>query len=160
MLQAVVYGLIPGNHIRHTPIRIYFRIASGIMLLFKTFLLGAPLHEVNMSINLVNATVEALQNCGLDEAHLASRLVHLLKPLPEELRGRFMPVPASKGNAGVADARLKTYVTSVCSGLSNFCESSMDDLRQVPENPESLDTGLDLGTIGAEGLNSDWLEML
>ncbi|KAH6874051.1 hypothetical protein B0T10DRAFT_449475 [Thelonectria olida] len=192
MLQAVVYGLIPGNHIRHTPIRIYFRIASGIMLLLKTFLLGAPLHEVNMSINLVDATVEALQNCGLDEAHLASRLVELLKPLPEELRGRFVRLPAIKDNSGVADSHLRTvrpdkpqtgsteclthrtnesqtparssdlhtYFTSVCSGLSDFCQSSMNDLRHAPTHSGSLHAGQDLGAIGAEGLNADWLEML
>jgi hypothetical protein len=192
MLQAVVYGLIPGNHIRHTPIRIYFRIASGIMLLLKTFLLGAPLHEVTMSMNLVDTTVKALENCGLDEAHLASRLVDLLKPLPEELRGRFTRLPATKDSSGLADSHgsvvgpdtpqtgsmgslinqthvsqnsarsneLQTYFTSVCSGLSEFVQDSMNDLRHAPETSGALDLGDDLGAIGAEGLNADWLEML
>ncbi|KAM5356456.1 hypothetical protein ACJ41O_003102 [Fusarium nematophilum] len=192
MLQSVVYGLIPGNHLRHTPIRIYFRIAGGIMLLLRTFQLGAPLRDVMTSISLVNATVEALQNCELDQDHLASSLVGLLKPLPEELRRRFVPLPVMRDvgsgycdpqqtitpaavtsptatfieqlNGGPTSTTTSSdlqYLTSVCTGLSGFCQNSVNDFRSAPTDPDpDIEMEDGLGMIGVEGLNPDWLEML
>jgi hypothetical protein len=35
LLRTVVEGLLPGDYLRHTPVRTYFRIVSGSMFLLK-----------------------------------------------------------------------------------------------------------------------------
>lgn len=35
ILQIVVDGLLPGNYLKHTPVRMYFRVLSGAMFLLK-----------------------------------------------------------------------------------------------------------------------------
>ena len=93
LLRTVVEGLLPGDYLKHAPVRSYFRIISGAMFLLKTFALGAPRSDVKMSIDLMDATVEGLRNCVVDDVHLGKRFADLLETLTSRLRNRFIQAP-------------------------------------------------------------------
>ncbi|KAM5353943.1 hypothetical protein ACJ41O_000593 [Fusarium nematophilum] len=108
LLRTVVEGLLPGDYLKHAPVRTYFRIISGAMFLLKTFALGAPRSDVRMSIELMDSTVEALRNCVVDDVHLGIRFADLLESLTSRLRNRFIQAPtmqqaSGKGQSPVAD---------------------------------------------------------
>ncbi|GAO17537.1 hypothetical protein UVI_02003050 [Ustilaginoidea virens] len=94
LLRTVVEGLLPGGYLKHAPVRTYFRIISGAMFLLKTFALGAPRSDVKMSIDLMDATTEALRNCVVDDVHLGIRFADLLETLTSRLRNRFIQAPS------------------------------------------------------------------
>lgn len=102
LLRTVVEGLLPGDYLKHAPVRTYFRIISGAMFLLKTFALGAPRSDVKLSIDLMDSTVEALRNCVVDDVHLGIRFADLLDSLTSRLRNRFIQAPLL-GHSG--DAR-------------------------------------------------------
>lgn len=109
LLRTVVEGLLPGGYLKHAPVRTYFRIISGAMFLLKTFALGAPRSDVKMSIDLMDATVEALRNCVVDDVHLGIRFADLLESLTSRLRNRFIQAPtmqqaSGKGQSPIPDA--------------------------------------------------------
>lgn len=93
LLRTVVEGLLPGGYLKHAPVRTYFRIISGAMFLLKTFAIGAPRSDVKMSIDLMDATVEALRHCVVDDVHLGIRFADLLETLTSRLRNRFIQAP-------------------------------------------------------------------
>lgn len=93
LLRTVVEGLLPGNYLKHAPVRTYFRIISGAMFLLKTFALGASKTEIEISIGLMDHAVNALRNCVVDDVHLGIRFADLLETLTSRLRTRFMHAP-------------------------------------------------------------------
>ncbi len=93
LLRTVVEGLLPGDYLKHAPVRTYFRIISGAMFLLKTFALGAPKSDVEMSIHLMDRTVDALRNCVVDDVHLGIRFADMLETLTSRLRNRFIYAP-------------------------------------------------------------------
>ena len=104
LLRTVVEGLLPGEYLKHAPVRTYFRIISGAMFLLKTFALGAPKADVELSIGLMDRTVDALRNCVVDDVHLGIRFADMLETLTSRLRNRFIhaptnPVPAMDGRS-------------------------------------------------------------
>jgi hypothetical protein len=103
LLRTVVDYLLPGDYLKHAPVRTYFRIISGAMFLLKTFALGAPKSDVEMSIALMDRTVDALRNCIVDDVHLGIRFADLLESLTSRLRNRFIHAPAPTASA--ADGR-------------------------------------------------------
>lgn len=100
LLRTVVEGLLPGDYLKHAPVRTYFRIISGAMFLLKTFALGAPKADVEMSIKLMDATVDALRNCVVDDVHLGIRFADLLQSLTSRLRNRFVYAVSGPGAVG------------------------------------------------------------
>ncbi|KAH7308071.1 hypothetical protein B0I35DRAFT_103160 [Stachybotrys elegans] len=104
LLKTVVQGLLPGDYLKHAPVRTYFRIISGAMFLLKTFALGAPRADVKMSIDLMDATVQALRNCVVDDVHLGIRFADLLDSLTSRLRNRFIQVTSMNSNSGKAQS--------------------------------------------------------
>lgn len=103
LLRTVVEGLLPGDYLKHAPVRTYFRIISGAMFLLKTFALGAPRSDVEISIQLMDRTVDALRNCVADDVHLGIRFADLLESLTSRLRNRFIHAPPPPVSA--ADVR-------------------------------------------------------
>ena len=93
LLRTVVDGLLPGDYLKHAPVRTYFRIISGAMFLLKTFALGAPKSDVELSITLMDRTVDALRTCVVDDVHLGIRFADLLESLTSRLRNRFIHAP-------------------------------------------------------------------
>lgn len=100
LLRTVVDGLLPGGYLKHAPVRTYFRIISGAMFLLKTFALGAPRSDVKISIDLMDATVEGLRNCVVDDVHLGIRFADLLETLTSRLRNRFIQAPTMQQASG------------------------------------------------------------
>lgn len=95
LLRTVVDGLLPNGYLKHAPVRTYFRIISGAMFLLKTFALGAPKSDVELSISLMDRTVEALRTCVVDDVHLGTRFGDLLESLTNRLRDRFKHAPTN-----------------------------------------------------------------
>lgn len=93
LLRTVVEGLLPGEYLKHAPVRTYFRIISGAMFLLKTFALGASKSDVEISIGLMDKAVSALRNCVVDDVHLGIRFADLLETLTSRLRSRFISAP-------------------------------------------------------------------
>jgi len=93
LLRTVVEGLLPKDYLKHAPVRTYFRIISGAMFLLKTFALGAPKSDVELSISLMDQTVNALRNCVVDDVHLGIRFADMLETLTSRLRNRFIYAP-------------------------------------------------------------------
>ncbi|RDL39500.1 Uncharacterized protein BP5553_03840 [Venustampulla echinocandica] len=93
LLRTVVEGLLPGDYLKHAPVRTYFRIISGAMFLLKTFALGASKSDVELSIGLMDRAVDALRNCVVDDVHLGIRFADLLETLTSRLRSRFISAP-------------------------------------------------------------------
>ncbi|KAI1098866.1 hypothetical protein F4804DRAFT_337777 [Jackrogersella minutella] len=100
LLRTVVEGLLKEGYLKHAPVRTYFRIISGAMFLLKTFALGAPKADVEMSISLLDRTVDALRNCVVDDIHLGTRFGDLLESLTTRLRDRFKYAPATSSGEG------------------------------------------------------------
>lgn len=107
LLRTVVEGLLPDDYLKHAPVRTYFRIISGAMFLLKTFALGATRHDVEVSIRLMDSTVEALRTCVVDDVHLGIRFADLLENLTMRLRNRFIYVanPTNQPQANSAEGR-------------------------------------------------------
>jgi len=38
ILQTVLDGLVPGDHLKHAPVRTYFRILSGMIFILKVLI--------------------------------------------------------------------------------------------------------------------------
>jgi hypothetical protein len=111
LLRTVVEGLLPNDYLKHAPVRTYFRIISGAMFLLKTFALGASKHDVEISISLMDSTVDALRNCVVDDVHLGIRFADLLETLTSRLRSRFISapeVPLPSREAREASSRTRT----------------------------------------------------
>ncbi|KAI1393262.1 uncharacterized protein F4822DRAFT_423730 [Hypoxylon trugodes] len=100
LLRTVVEGLLKEGYLKHAPVRTYFRIISGAMFLLKTFALGAPKSDVEVSISLLDRTVDALRNCVVDDIHLGTRFGDLLESLTTRLRDRFKYAPATSSGEG------------------------------------------------------------
>jgi hypothetical protein len=96
LLRTVVDGLLPGEYLKHAPVRTYFRIISGAMFLLKTFALGASRNDVKVSIDLMDRAVDALRTCVVDDVHLGIRFSDLLETLTSRLRTRFMHAPTAQ----------------------------------------------------------------
>ncbi|KAE8386725.1 hypothetical protein BDV23DRAFT_138644 [Aspergillus alliaceus] len=90
ILQTVLEGLVPGDHLKHAPVRTYFRILSGMIFILKTFTLGAKEDDVRVSLDLQDRTVEALRNHVVDDVHLSHAIARLLELLTTSIRTRFL----------------------------------------------------------------------
>ena len=110
LLRTVVEGLLPGDYLKHAPVRTYFRIISGAMFLLKTFALGASKNDVEISIGLMDQAVDALRNCVVDDVHLGIRFADLLETLTSRLRSRFISAPTGPPPQGEISSRNRSPV--------------------------------------------------
>ncbi|KAL8760179.1 MAG: hypothetical protein Q9199_000201 [Rusavskia elegans] len=99
LLKLVVDGLLPGDYLKHAPVRTYFRILSGAMFLLKTFAIGAKEDEVSTSLQLLDKTVKALRTSVVDDVHLCLRIADLLERLTSNLRHKFVRLPARNASS-------------------------------------------------------------
>lgn len=140
LLRTVVEGLLPGDYLKHAPVRTYFRIISGAMFLLKTFALGAPKSDVEISIQLMDQTVDALRNCVVDDVHLGTRFADLLESLTSRLRNRFIhapppPVSNTEGRSPIpAQAEIPTGSGIMGHGQGTQAES-WSKPREGPNGP-------------------------
>lgn len=136
LLRTVVEGLLPNGYLKHAPVRTYFRIISGAMFLLKTFALGAPRSDVRISIELMDATVEALRYCVVDDVHLGIRFADLLDTLTSRLRNRFIQAPtAAQGSAGTATPGDGPAVPTDGAWANGHAQRLRDGLNGPPRPP-------------------------
>ncbi|KAL4802120.1 hypothetical protein BDV18DRAFT_164295 [Aspergillus unguis] len=101
ILTTVLEGLVPGDHLKHAPVRTCFRILSGMIFILKTFTLGAKEDDVRVSLDLQDRTVEALRTCVVDDIHLSHAIARLLELLTTNIRTRFLRfAPLDRGGDG------------------------------------------------------------
>jgi hypothetical protein len=104
ILQTVLDGLVPGDHLKHCPVRTFFRILSGMIFILKTFTLGATEDDVRVSLALQDKTIEALRTSVVDDVHLGNTISRLLELLTANIRTRFLRF-APMDRAGDGDAQ-------------------------------------------------------
>ncbi|KAK3692050.1 hypothetical protein B0T22DRAFT_475020 [Podospora appendiculata] len=146
LLRTVVEGLLPQDYLKHAPVRTYFRIISGAMFLLKTFALGAPKADVEISITLMDQTVNALRTCVVDDVHLGIRFADMLETLTSRLRNRFIhapPPPLSTtdgrdGRSPTADVSASNATNS--HGLHAHQAHEWSKLREAFAGPERSST--------------------
>ncbi|KAL4889595.1 hypothetical protein BDV59DRAFT_186146 [Aspergillus ambiguus] len=90
ILQTVLDELVPGDHLKHAPVRTCFRILSGMIFILKTFTLGAKEDDVRVSLDLQDRTIEALRTHVVDDVHLCHAISRLLELLTTSIRTRFL----------------------------------------------------------------------
>ncbi|PYH43777.1 Zn(II)2Cys6 transcription factor domain-containing protein [Aspergillus saccharolyticus JOP 1030-1] len=101
ILQTVLDVLVPGDHLKHAPVRTCFRILSGMIFILKTFTLGAKEDDVRVSLDLQDRTIEALRTCVVDDVHLNHAIARLLELLTTSIRTRFLRfAPLDRGGDG------------------------------------------------------------
>ncbi|KAI9375271.1 hypothetical protein BJX61DRAFT_549938 [Aspergillus egyptiacus] len=109
ILTTVLEGLVPGDHLKHAPVRTCFRILSGMIFILKTFTLGAKEDDVRVSLDLQDRTVEALRTCVVDDIHLSHAIARLLELLTANIRTRFLRfAPLDRTADGDAHAQDRT----------------------------------------------------
>ena len=146
LMRTVVDGLLPGGYLKHAPVRTYFRIISGAMFLLKTFALGAPRSDVKISIDLMDATVEGLRNCVVDDVHLGIRFADLLETLTSRLRNRFIQAPTMQQASGgrqspVPDLNGTPMANSGDGGAAWFGKHAQTLRDELSGNRKSLSAG-------------------
>ncbi|KAI2100311.1 zinc finger transcriptional activator, partial [Ophidiomyces ophidiicola] len=90
ILQTVLDGLVPGDRLKHAPVRTFFRVLSGMIFILKTFTLGAKEDDVRVSLELQDRTIESLRTCIVDDVHLSVTIADLLQLLTANIRTRFL----------------------------------------------------------------------
>ena len=107
ILRNVLDGLVPGNYLRHAPVRTYFRILSAMIFLLKRFAFGATEDEARESLELLDRTVHCLRVCVVDDVHLSNTISNSLQSLVLSIRRSFLRF-SSTTNAPESDSRDRT----------------------------------------------------
>ena len=97
-LKVVTDVMTGGDHLKHAPVRTYFRIISVAMLMLKTFALGATEDDLAVSLGLLERAAEVLKTCIVDDVHVASRFAEILELLIRRMKSRFVRLAAGSGN--------------------------------------------------------------
>ncbi|CAL8574590.1 zinc finger transcriptional activator [Xanthoria parietina] len=132
LLRLVVDNLLPGDYLKHAPVRTYFRILSGAMFLLKTFAIGAKEDEVSTSLQLLDRTVKALRTSVVDDVHLCLRIADLLERLTSNLRHKFVRLPARNASSTRPPDPTNTY------GATPLEDPSLDTGFQQQSNMAPL----------------------
>lgn len=93
VLRHVLKVLLPDDHLKHAPVRTYFRIISAAMFLLKTFALGGKEDDVAVSLHLLKDTVKALRTSVVDDVHLCLRIADVLESLIKAINTQFVRLP-------------------------------------------------------------------
>ena len=102
VLRHGVEDLLPDDHLKHVPVRTYFRITSASTFLLKTFALGGKQDDVEISMRLLDQTINALRTSVVDDVHLSLRIADLLERLTSSIRHKFVRL-APRSNPETAD---------------------------------------------------------
>ncbi|KAJ5832491.1 hypothetical protein N7474_000802 [Penicillium riverlandense] len=156
ILQLVLDGLVPGDRLKHAPIRTFFRILSGMIFILKTFTLGAREDDVRVSLDLQDRTVEALRTCVVDDVHLSNTVARLLELLTSSIRTRFLRfAPHDRGADGEGQDRTSAPVSRAQSPP----RESSTHRRDGPHTPwasaqDATPGGSGLGYLDSNGASS------
>ncbi|KAF2635280.1 hypothetical protein P280DRAFT_381782, partial [Massarina eburnea CBS 473.64] len=103
VLKVVVDDLFP-HHLRHAPVRTFFRIVSVAIICLKTFALGATEDDVAITLGLLDRAVYALRTSIVDDVHVGNRFADLVDTLTHRIRGRFVRLAANGGSTVISRA--------------------------------------------------------
>ncbi|KKZ61397.1 hypothetical protein EMCG_03953 [[Emmonsia] crescens] len=135
ILKTVLDGLVPGDSLKHAPVRTFFRILSGMIFILKTFTLGAKEDEVRISLDLQDRTVESLRTCVVDDVHLSVTIADLLQLLTSNIRNRFLRFAPPDRGTGECSSRERTPLLQ---SQPQPIMSSPMSTRQSPHPPDHL----------------------
>lgn len=107
ILRNVLDGLVPGNYLRHAPVRTYLRILSAMIFLLKRFAFGATEDEARESLELLDRTVQCLKVCVVDDVHISNTISTTLQSLVLSIRRSFLRF-SSTTNVPESDSRERT----------------------------------------------------
>ena len=127
VLKGVVEHLYPDDHLKHLPVRSYFRIVNICIILLKvsifcvravtfadssqTFALGATENDAGVTLGLLEKTIEALRSSIVDDVHVANRFSDMLEVLTKRVRERLVRL-APNGTASRGVSRSTTAAHS------------------------------------------------
>ncbi|KMP08999.1 hypothetical protein CISG_04083 [Coccidioides immitis RMSCC 3703] len=168
ILQTVLEGLVPGDRLKHAPVRTFFRILSGMIFILKTFTLGAKEDDVRISLELQDRTIESLRTCIVDDVHLSVTIADLLQLLTSNIRTRFLrfapfdrvdcssrertPLPASRQQSPQArdsQSDIRWQTNPLGQGTGNFQFDNSNHSSSAPST-----TNDPLASIPAQPINS------
>ncbi|KAK2775129.1 hypothetical protein FQN53_003310, partial [Emmonsiellopsis sp. PD_33] len=129
ILKTVLDGLVPGDSLKHAPVRTFFRILSGMIFILKTFTLGAKEDDVRVSLELQDRTVECLRTCVVDDVHLSVTIADLLHLLTSNIRTRFLRF-APFERAGECSSRERTPQPQQSSSPARQSPHLTDSMQQ------------------------------
>jgi hypothetical protein len=107
VLKVVVDDLFP-HHLRHAPVRTFFRIVSVAIICLKTFALGATEDDVAITLGLLDRAVYALRTSIVDDVHVGNRFADLVDTLTHRIRGRFVRLAANGGSTSMSRAESRS----------------------------------------------------
>lgn len=139
ILQTVLDGLVPDACLKHSPLRTFFRILSGMLFILKTFTLGAKEEEVRVSLDLQDRTIEALRTGVVDDVHPSVTIADLISRLTQSIRTRFLrfaPIERSADGSGHGPAET-TDPTSVDAAVAAAAATTASATTGVSMSPRT-----------------------
>ncbi|TID19047.1 hypothetical protein E6O75_ATG06168 [Venturia nashicola] len=111
-ILEIVKTLAAKGHLKHCPVRTYFRIIAGACFLLKcpddilqTLALGDYAGEVQKSINLLREAADAMRNSVVDDVHIGLRFAEACDTVTRRVESNFVRVAAGQGaTAGASRA--------------------------------------------------------
>jgi hypothetical protein len=83
--------------LRHCSVRTYFRIVATAVILLKTFALGAPETDVQVSLNLFDRLIPAFRANIVDDVHVGNRFADMCETLVKRIRSRLVRMSTTNG---------------------------------------------------------------
>ncbi|KAI5307482.1 hypothetical protein KEM55_008176, partial [Ascosphaera atra] len=97
ILRIVLDGLVPGDHLKHSPMRTFFRTLSGMLFILKTFMVGAKEDDVLTSLDLQDRTIEVLRTKVADDIHVGVTISELMELTTQHVRRKFIRFAPANG---------------------------------------------------------------
>jgi len=89
LLRRVV-GLAEEGTLHLAPVRIFLRLATSSVYLLKAMSIGVRPSQLQSALPVLQATIDALNTCGLDQMHLANSYATLLSMHIKRLKQSFL----------------------------------------------------------------------
>ncbi|KAL8952781.1 MAG: hypothetical protein Q9222_001328 [Ikaeria aurantiellina] len=142
LLRLVVEGLLPDGYLKHAP----------------TFTIGTKEDEVNLSLDLLDRTIQALRTSVVDDVHLCLRIADLLEGLTSNIRHKFVRLPARNPVSDTASptnptraspsANVPSYNGNLQPPLNqNFPQQYHYERSKSPAGAAALSSNYDSNTI-------------
>ncbi|KAF2429816.1 hypothetical protein EJ08DRAFT_734754 [Tothia fuscella] len=118
VLEVVLDKLLPGDYLKHCPVRTYFRIISVTSILLKiyennpfqqTFVLGNYANTMAKSLNLITQTALALRECSVDDVHVGTRFADDIEKISAALQYHMKRIPAHQIGTTAAASRAQSH---------------------------------------------------
>ncbi|KAI5295575.1 hypothetical protein KEM52_000953 [Ascosphaera acerosa] len=110
ILEIVLDKLAPNDLLKHSPIRTFYRILSGMLFILKVWSCSAKEDDVRRSLELQDRTIECLRTYVVDDVHLSVTIASLVESLTSSIRTKFVrwAPPGSDANDGTAESNSMT----------------------------------------------------